>query len=153
MLVSLSPSLISKPFNEVIRPSHRLTVSNSDVYNDVTKSVQLLLSGAPLFLFSKTPDGYSNSFMATEFSKPTVKILALDEHNNKYFIVDGILYDLVLGKGKTPSRIETDHQVLSYITGTSECPNIDPGLREKVEELRTEYVAKINELKGKARQY
>lgn len=139
------------PFNEVIR-SRRLLVSNSDVYNDITKSVQLLLSGAPLLLLSKTPEGYVNPLMAKTFAKPAINILALDEQNGKYFVVDGTLYDLILGKGKSSSQIERDRQILAHITTGETCPSMDSRLREKVAELRTEYLSRIDELKEEMRQ-
>ena len=138
-------------FNESIKSSHKTAPSRSDVYNDVTKSIQLLLSGAPLLLLSKTSEGYSNPLLSDTFAKPAIKILALDEQNGKYFIVDEILYDLVLGKGKSPSRAEIDRQILSYITGSEGCPKLDSWRHEKVEALRMEYVTKIDDLKREIR--
>lgn len=139
------------PFNSNLHNQRRAVVSSASVHDDLPKSIQLLLSGAQMFLLSKTPEGYIDPLMAKGYSRPNIAMLAFEKQSGKYFLVPSLLYDLVLGNGKAPDQKERDGKILNYIVNGGQCPVLDAQTRAKIEEMRTKYSSKINELKREKR--
>ncbi len=138
-------------FNSNVRSQSGSSIRNSDVRTDITKSVQLLLSGALLVMASKAGNGYVDSRMSHDFIRPEISLLAFDSHSGKYFVVDWTLYDLVKGVGKTSTQAARDAKILQFITDGGECPTTTPQLRDKIGELRMEYLSRIDDLKEQLR--